>query len=51
VFTKDSIRARWLTPVIQALRKLRQEGKECEVSLSYIARPFIEKEREREREH
>jgi hypothetical protein len=30
-------------PVILAARKLRQEVRECEVSLGYIARPCLKK--------
>jgi hypothetical protein len=31
----------WLTPVIPALGRLRQEGSEFEASLSYIARSCL----------
>jgi hypothetical protein len=39
----------WLTPVITAFRKLRQEDYKFKASLGYMARPYL-KPRERERE-
>jgi hypothetical protein len=36
----------WYTPVIPALRKLRQEDHKFKVSLGYIERPCLEKKRD-----
>jgi hypothetical protein len=33
----------WCTPVITALRRLRQQDCEFQVSLYYIGRPYLEK--------
>jgi hypothetical protein len=47
---KSSDQECWLTAIIPALRKLRQEDREFETSLAFIARSCFKREKERGKE-